>query len=87
MCPAEQKRSRKALRLPRYLGAAERGSSIPNESPAGEPAQSHSWGTQLLPWEIGWNGQRWLEEHLKMADVREGFRCKHSRTSFPIASG
>ena len=64
--------------MPRYLGAQERGSSIPSERPAGGPTRSHSWGTELMPWEIAWNGQRWLEEHLTMTDVREGFRCAHT---------
>lgn len=35
----------------------------------------YSWGSYLMPWEIAWNGQLWLEEHLTMTDVREGFRC------------
>ena len=34
----------------------------------------YSWGSNLMPWEIAWNGQLWLEEHLTMTDVREGFR-------------
>ena len=81
LCPllirisAVQKRSSEALRTPRYLSAQERGASIPDEPPAGEPPRDYSWGTQLKPWEIAWNGQRWLEEHLSMADVRESFRC------------
>ena len=90
-----QKRGRKALRGPRYLEALRLGSSIPDEAPGGAPARKHSWGSQLMPWEIGWNGQQWLEEHLSMQDVREGFRCARScpaasqqlpRSGFPAAS-
>ncbi len=35
----------------------------------------YSWGSYLMPWEIAWNGQRWVDEHLTMQDVLEGFRC------------
>jgi hypothetical protein len=83
-----QKRGRKALRGPRFLDAMKHGSSIPDEALAGAVSQNHSWGSQLMPWEIGWNGQLWLEEHLSMTDVREGFRCAHSpcSSSFPADS-
>lgn len=40
-----------------------------------------------MPWEIGWNGQLWLEEHLSMRDVREGFRCARDCCgTFPAAA-
>ena len=65
----------------------EHGSSIPDGAQAGRGRQAYSWGSQLEPWEIGWNGQRWLEEHLSMTDVREGFRCARPRCSaFSAAS-
>jgi len=74
-----QQRNRKTLRGPRFLDALEHGASIPNEPPADAERKRHkgrySWGSNLMPWEIAWNGQLWLEEHLTMTDVREGFRC------------
>ena len=76
--PVAQKRIGKALGMPRYLGAQVHSASIPGEPPAkGIGGVPHSWGTQLLPWEIASNGQLWLEEHLSMTNVREGFRCAH----------
>ena len=44
----------------------------------------YSWGSYLMPWEIAWNGQRWVEEHLTMQDVREGFRCAQAHKSTPL---
>ena len=41
----------------------------------------YSWGSYLMPWEIAWNGQRWVDEHLTMQDVREGFRSADSPRS------
>ena len=73
-----QKRDRRTLRGPRFLDALEHGASIPNEPPADAEQKgqtgNYSWGSNLMPWEIAWNGQLWLEEHLTMTDVREGFR-------------
>ena len=77
-----QKRDRKTLRGPRFLDALEHSTSIPNEARAGESAEQHSWGSHLMPWEIAWNGQLWLEEHLTMQDVREGFRYALSAHGF-----
>ncbi len=78
MCVLLQKRDRRTLRGPRFLDALEHGASIPNEPPADAEQKgqtgNYSWGSNLMPWEIAWNGQLWLEEHLTMTDVREGFR-------------
>ena len=74
----QQRNRSKTLRGPRFLDALEHGASIPNEPPADAEQKRHkgqySWGSNLMPWEIAWNGQLWLEEHLTMTDVREGFR-------------
>ena len=46
----------------------------------------YSWGSYLMPWEIAWNGQRWVDEHLTMQDVLEGFRCMNN-PDFTVAEG
>ena len=49
-------------------------SSVTQPPPDMAKQPEYSWGSYLMPWEIAWNGQRWVEEHLTMQDVREGFR-------------